>query len=238
MRDGRVREHPLHVALRDRGEVADRERGDREHRDGDRPDLGLLGERGDEDPVHEREPGDLRRRRHERGHRRGRALVDVGRPHVERRRRDLEASPARIIAIPVTNSGSSAPGRLLDRREPELAGRAVDERAAEEQDPRAEASDDEVLEPGLERLAAVRVERAEDVERDREPLEREEHRHQVRRPRRRTPSRPRTRRGARSTRRRGRGARRPPRGARPRARRPRRGARPPRRAGRASSTRR
>ena len=49
MRDRRVGEHPLHVALGDRGEVPDRERGDREHRDGRRPDLALLGEGGHED---------------------------------------------------------------------------------------------------------------------------------------------------------------------------------------------
>ena len=43
MRDGRVREHPLHVPLRDRGEVPDREGSDRQDRNRDRPDLRLLG---------------------------------------------------------------------------------------------------------------------------------------------------------------------------------------------------
>ena len=91
----------------------------------------------------------------------------------------LNARPARIIASPTTNSGSSGAGRLADRVEAELAGRAVDERRAEEQDRRAEGADDQVLEPRLERALAVGVERAEDVERDREPLEAEEQRHQV-----------------------------------------------------------
>src|SRR5207245_1753595 len=63
--------------------------------------------------------------------------------------------------------------------ERELARRAVDERRAEEQERRAEAADDQVLEPRLERAFELDVDRAEDVERDREPLEREEEGHQV-----------------------------------------------------------
>ena len=66
--------------------------------------------------------------------------------------------------------------------ERELAGRAVDERPAEEQRRRADRADDQVLEPRLERAGQVDVDRAQDVERDREPLEAEEQRHQVRRP--------------------------------------------------------
>ena len=130
---------------------------------------------------HDHEAGDLRRGRHERRHRRRRALVDVRRPHVERRGGDLEREPREDHRHPGHEERVVGAGRLADRREPELAGRAVDERAAEQQDPRAEAPDDQVLEARLERRAPVRVERAQHVESDREPLERQEHRHQVRR---------------------------------------------------------
>ena len=47
-------------------------------------------ERGHEDAQEHREGRGLRTRRQKRGDRRGRALVDVGRPHLERRGRDLE----------------------------------------------------------------------------------------------------------------------------------------------------
>ena len=84
---------PLDALLRERGEVADDERRDGEHGDRDRPDLRLLGERGHEHAEHDDERRRLRRRRHERRHRGRRALVDVRRPHVERRRRRLEGEP-------------------------------------------------------------------------------------------------------------------------------------------------
>ena len=67
-----------------------------------------------------------------------------------------------------------------DLVEAQLAGRAVDERRAEEQRRRADRADHEVLEPRLERADQVDVDRAQHVERDREPLEAEEERHQVR----------------------------------------------------------
>ena len=74
---------------------------------------------------------------------------------------------------------SLARDRGGDPLERELPCRAVDEREAEEQHRRAEAADDEVLQARLERADEVDVDRAHDVEADREPLEREEERHQV-----------------------------------------------------------
>ena len=59
---------------------------------------------------------------------------------------------------------------LRDPLERELPRRAVDERGTEEERSGAEAADDEVLEPGLQRAHDVDVDGAEDVERDREPL--------------------------------------------------------------------
>src|SRR5947208_682095 len=66
-----------------------------------------------------------------------------------------------------------------DPVEGELARRSVHQCGAEEQYSRAEAADDQVLEPCLERAFELAVDRAEDVERDREPLEPQEERHQV-----------------------------------------------------------
>ena len=94
----------------------------------------------------------------------------------------LNASPAMISARPSTSSESFECPAAAILSKPTLAGRAVDERAAEEQRRRADRADDQVLEPRLERADEVDVDRAHDVERDREPLEAEEHRHQVRRP--------------------------------------------------------
>ena len=70
---------------------ADEQRQHREPEDRGPPVDLVEVERADEDAQQRRERGRLGRRRHERGDRRGRALVDVGRPHVERRGRDLEA---------------------------------------------------------------------------------------------------------------------------------------------------
>src|SRR6185503_1571519 len=180
VRDARVREHPLDVGLDERAEVPTGERDADDDRERDRPEVLLVREGGHEQPHRQDERRDLRRRGHERGHRRRRALVDVWRPHVERRRRGLESEPdddhreARDEEelVRVSRSGG-------DVLEADDACGAVDERTPEEKDRRAEAPDDQVLEAGLERCDLLDRDRTEDVERDREPLEPEEHRHQV-----------------------------------------------------------
>ena len=99
------------------------------------------------------------------------------------RRRRLEAEPDDDHRQ--TRDEERVAGQVLvaDRRgdaiERELAGRAVHERRAEQQHRRAESADDQVLEAGLERTLELPVDRAEDVERDREPLQPQEERHQV-----------------------------------------------------------
>ena len=93
----------------------------------------------------------------------------------------LKPRPAISIARPARRRTSSLRSAAAISREADLAGGAVDERRAEEQDRGAECAHDQVLQPGLERGLAVGVHRTEDVERDREPLEPEEERHQVRR---------------------------------------------------------
>jgi hypothetical protein len=74
-------------------------------------------------------------------------------------------------------------GRALDRRrdprEVRRAGRAVQERQAEEQRRGSDGADDEVLQPRLQRALAARLGGAQHVERDRQQLEPEEERDEV-----------------------------------------------------------
>ena len=96
------------------------------------------------------ERGRLHARGHEAGDRRGRALVRIGRPHVERHRRDLEAERDEDEAARrAKNSGAlPARGRLgarCRRSDSVAAGRAVDQRDAVEQEAGRERADQEVL---------------------------------------------------------------------------------------------
>src|SRR5581483_6270068 len=102
------------------------------------------------------------------------------RPHVERGRGGFERKAAEHQRETEHEQGVVGVRRGPDPVEAELAGGAVDERGAEEERRRADRADDQVLQPGLERADEVDVDRAEDVEGDREPLEPEEERHQVR----------------------------------------------------------
>src|SRR5512132_3926312 len=183
MRDGRVGEHPLEIPLHDRGEVPPGERDARDDRDCDRPEILLARKRGDQDAEGEHQSDRLRRGRHERRDRRRRALVDVWRPHVERRRRRLEGEPRKHHRKPGEHEAVVGEPLLPDRArncpELQLTRRAVDEHRAEEQDGRAEAADDEVLEARFQGAHDVDLDRTEDVEADREPLQPEEQRHQV-----------------------------------------------------------
>ena len=181
--DRRVRQCPLQVGLHDRGDGADDERQDGQRHD-DRAPVGAVDrERHQEDPQERREPGDLGGRRHERGDRAGCALVDVGRPHVERHRRDLEpeaddqqrdAGEQRAVLV------ERVPGEeARDPGEGGGAGRAVHQRHAVEEDRRREGAEHEVLDAGFLRREAAAVECHQHVERDRQRLERHEHDDQV-----------------------------------------------------------
>ena len=180
MRDGRVGEDPLHVPLHERCDVPPGERDDRDHRERVRPEPLVVGEAGHEQPVGDDQGGDLRGGGHERGHRRRRALVGVGRPHVEGRRRGLEREPDDDHRQADHEHRVAAVAEGGDLVEAQLARLSVDERGAEEERRRADGADDQVLQARLERADQVDVDRAEGVEADREPLERQIQRHQVR----------------------------------------------------------
>src|SRR5438093_996576 len=70
-------------------------------------------------------------------------------------------------------AGGRDPGKV------ERTGGAVDECGPEQQHGGAEPADDQILERCLEPAEPVAIDRAEDVERDREPFQREEQGHQV-----------------------------------------------------------
>ena len=182
--DARPGEQPLERALGDRADVADhdRHRGERGQR---RSPVGLgLAERVAEQAQEDRERGGLGGDRHEGRDRGGGALVDVGRPLVERRHRGLERE---------TGGGEGDAGEQQRIGHGELAGAdrsrdgvelhrprgPVDEREAVQERRRPDRADHEVLEPRLERGGATQLGRAQHVERDREQLDSDEQRDQV-----------------------------------------------------------
>ena len=117
------------------------------------------------------------------GDRGRRTLVDVGRPRLERHGADLEQQADREHAHADEQQrlvGGVVADRLVDARELHRAGEAVDQRDAVEEEAGGEGAEQEVLERGLlaEQPAAA-GQAAEQVERQREHLERHEHGQQV-----------------------------------------------------------
>ena len=135
-----------------------------------------------EEPRQGDERRGLGRHRHEGGDRGRRTLVDVRRPLVEGGHRGLEGEPGGdhrradqddgVVAV-VSGEALGDPGEV-GRARP-----AVEEREAVEHGRRADRADDQVLEARLQRALRAPGRGAEDVERDREQLERDEERDQV-----------------------------------------------------------
>ena len=111
----------------------------------------------DEDPHGHRHAGHLGRGGEEGRHGRRRALVDVGRPHVERHGRDLEGDAGGDEDEAEDDADA---GLALQRRgdggERDAAGKAVDQRGAVEQHAGGERAEDEVFQARLRRLAGRR----------------------------------------------------------------------------------
>ena len=159
--DAAVGHQALDVGLADR-----RERAQRHRRQGEGDDhlLPLRRPSAPNGPISTRtveaHRGDLGRTRHERGHRRRGALVDVGRPHVERHRRHLEgeARRRRRRARPARRAAGHVPAgqRSARRVEVERASEAVDQGAAIEQHAGGQRAQDEIFQPGLGRAQAGR----------------------------------------------------------------------------------
>ena len=105
-------------------------------------------------------PAIFGRRGEEGRHRRRRALIDVGRPHVERHRRDLEGDAG---GDEDEAEDDAEAGVALQRRrdggEGDGAGEAVDQRRAVKQHAGGERAEDEVLQARFGRARLVAVER-------------------------------------------------------------------------------
>ena len=101
--------------------------------------------------------GDLRGGGEERGHRRRRALVDVGRPHVERHRRDLEAETGEQENQAEYQSDAALRRRLGDPGKRHVAGEAVDQRAAVQQHAGRQRAEHEIFEAGFGRPHGIAV---------------------------------------------------------------------------------
>lgn len=171
LRDGRICEHALHVVLHDRHDVA------ADHRDG--------GENGQKREPHAaqrreyrqdeaQEHGESRRLRphgEERGDRRGRSLVDVGRPHVERYHRQLEEDAGKDERHADDAERREELRAAHDRRKAQAARRAVDEADAEEEDRGRRRAQDEVLDRRLARKRIALAESDEHIEGDRHKLQ-------------------------------------------------------------------
>ncbi len=116
--------------------------------------------------------GELWRGGEEGGHRRRRALIDVGRPHVERHRRDLEGEAGQHEDEADDEAGGAALGqRRGDRLEARVTGEAVDQRRAVEEHAGRERAEHEIFEAGLGGAGVVAVDGGDDVGGERHQLQ-------------------------------------------------------------------
>ncbi|GCC45278.1 hypothetical protein chiPu_0029552, partial [Chiloscyllium punctatum] len=179
MADRRIGHQALDVGLADRGERAQRHRGDRHEHQDLLPLADDARECGQRRTGEHRERGDLRSGREECRHRRRRSLIDVGRPHVERHRRDLEAEPGEQEHQAEHDADAAGGGGGRDAGERDRAGETVDQRSTVQQHARRQRAEHEILQAGLARLGIVALAGGNDIERKAHQLEAEVERDQV-----------------------------------------------------------
>jgi hypothetical protein len=182
MADGGIGHQPLDVPLPDGREGAENHGEDRRHHDDLLPLADHVAEGPGEHADQQRDGRDLGGRGEEGGDRGRRALVDVGRPHVEGHGRDLEGQRRDHEDDAHDDAGGDAGlgrERIGQPVEVGRAGEAVNQRGAVEQHARGERAQDEVLQARFGRARVVAVEGGQDVERQREQLEPEIEAHQV-----------------------------------------------------------
>src|SRR5579863_1440003 len=174
LRDRRIGKHALDVRLRDGGESSD---GERENRDGghdpdpvdtDRP------EDREEQAQQQRKAGGFGRDADVGADARGRALIHVRRPLVERHSGDLEKNAGsngrereerqKIASRPIHIAFGNARGNYLEIRR---ARDSVQNRKAVGEDARAERAHQEIFHRGFVRAAVAAQESREDVEAER-----------------------------------------------------------------------
>ncbi len=147
MGDGGVGQHALHILLAQRGQVAHGHGKHGHHPQQRLPDRAQRGQHLVDHAQQQREGRGLGRGGDQRHHRRGRAFVDVRRPHVEGRGGDLEENAHQHQPQPgqderVILRGGREAGDLVDLRG---AGGAEDHRDAVEQEGGGEGAEQKVL---------------------------------------------------------------------------------------------
>ena len=188
VRDGAVRQHPLDVVLGQGHQVAERHRQRREDDHHGHPLVRQRAEGLDEEAQDEREGADLGADRQVAGDRGRRSLVRVGRPVVERDRRDLEGDPGgqereahRQAGRQRMRPGDDRGQFVGDDRDPGGTGQAPDEGEPEQEDGRTERAEQEVLDGAFGRIRVGLVEARQQVAGQDHQLEAEEQQQEVRR---------------------------------------------------------
>ncbi|VVO40179.1 hypothetical protein PS723_05760 [Pseudomonas fluorescens] len=154
MRDGRVTQQTLEVALGQRQQVTEQDRRDGDNGQYVAQDTAVGHWRDLEQPHHHREHCDFRRRRQERRHGCRSTFVDVRGPEVEGYQRQLERQADQHHGqaqlrdrVRQTGSGQC----LADAAEAHAAGFCVKQRHAEQQERRAGGRQHHVLDAGFQR---------------------------------------------------------------------------------------
>ena len=119
----------------------------------------------------DRERRDLRGGSKESRNRCRRTFIDVGRPHVERHRRNLEAKPGEQEHDAEHDTDAAGLGRSRDAGKADRAGKAIDQRGAVEQHARGQRAQHEILQACFGRFGVVAVGGGDHVERKAHQLE-------------------------------------------------------------------
>ena len=173
MRDRGIGHQTLDIGLADPGDRADEHRHDRKRRDDLAPVADDMAEGVEDQPRDQRHGRDLGCGGKKGGDRRRRAFVDVGRPHVERHRRDLEGQPDQHEHQTEQHAQRQVTGihGADDALEAGGADKAVNQRGAIKKQARAERAQHEIFQAGLGRAHRVAPHRSHDVKRQRLQLQ-------------------------------------------------------------------
>src|SRR6185437_2594483 len=181
VRDGRIGQQALDVALAQCTEVAEGHGDDRQPPQDRYPVAAQEREGSEGDAQQNGEGSGFGAGGHERDDGGGRAFVDIGRPDVERRSGNLEgeadddhchADVEQRLRLTVVDGG----GDVGDAR---AAGGAVDQRDSVEEEGRGEGAEKEILERGFGALRTAAAEARHDVGGDRGDFEGDEDQQQL-----------------------------------------------------------
>ena len=183
MRNARVGEQALDVALSQRNQISDDHRNRRQPPHGFVPDVKQRRKRLEPEAEERGEGRTFYRRGHVRGDRRRRAFVSIGSPHVERCRRNLEPEADENQRDSHQQQSIVLEAEADDVR-PDLdevsgAGCAVDERDTVQQEGGRKGAEQEILDCSFGGALGPAIDTDQHVDRDRHELDPEEHDDQV-----------------------------------------------------------